>query len=170
MVPKIVQYAFFHVSNRLPQASFLLSIKAMFLHFAGVQGVKGLHILGPIRMRDFTYSNLIIGDDVFINSDVRFGCEHAIIQIGDRVLIGPNVSIETTSHDILVPHQGLRPFHASNVTIMDDVWICASATILPGITIGARAVVAAGAVVASDVPASALVGGVPAKVIRYLDT
>jgi acetyltransferase-like isoleucine patch superfamily enzyme len=140
------------------------------LRCAGVRGARGLHILGPLRMRDFSYGNLMIGDNVFINSEVRFGCEHASIQIGDRVLIGPNVSIETTTHDIQVPSIGMRPYRYSDVIIQDDVWICARAVILPGVTIGAGAVVAAGAVVTSNVLPSTLVGGAPAKILKYLDS
>lgn len=63
-----------------------------------------------------------------------------------------------------------EPYEAASkggITVGDDVWIGARATILDGVTIGQGAVVAAGAVVAKDVPPYAIVGGVPAKVIRY---
>ena len=50
-----------------------------------------------------------------------------------------------------------------------NVWVGSNSTILPGVTIGENAVIAAGAVVSKDVPANVIVGGVPAKVIRALD-
>jgi acetyltransferase-like isoleucine patch superfamily enzyme len=53
------------------------------------------------------------------------------------------------------------------VTIEDDVWIGVNATILPGVRVGRGAVVAAGSVVTQDVPEFAIVGGVPAKVLKY---
>lgn len=59
--------------------------------------------------------------------------------------------------------------HGANIHVGDDVWIGGNATNLPGVTIGSNVVVAAGAVVNRDVPDSALVGGVPAKVLRELE-
>jgi acetyltransferase-like isoleucine patch superfamily enzyme len=59
--------------------------------------------------------------------------------------------------------------HAERVVIGDDVWVGGNATILPGVTIGDGAVVAAGAVVTRDVPAHSVVAGVPAKVVRRLE-
>ena len=55
------------------------------------------------------------------------------------------------------------------IEIGDDVWICAKVTINPGVKIGRGCVIAAGSVVAKDVEAGMLVGGVPAKVLRKLD-
>lgn len=63
----------------------------------------------------------------------------------------------------------IRCDHGANIHVGDDVWIGGNATILPGVTIGSNVVVAAGAVVTRDVPDSALVGGVPAKVLRELE-
>ena len=63
-----------------------------------------------------------------------------------------------------IDEQGITP---RPVVIGDDVWIGANAVILPGVTIGRHAVVAAGAVVTQDVPENTLVGGVPAKLIRF---
>lgn len=92
------------------------------------------------------------------------------LTIGDNVMMGPDVVILTNNHridDLEQPmiNQGLDSI--APVTIEDDVWIGVRAILLPGVAIGRGAVVAAGAVVASDVPRNAIVGGVPAKVIRY---
>lgn len=102
-----------------------------------------------------------IGKNVFINFDCVFLDLGGII-IEDDVLIAPKVSLLTEEHPIspenrhsLVP----KPIH-----IKKNAWIGAAATILPGVTIGENAVVAAGAVVTSDVPANTIVGGIPAKI------
>ncbi|MBF0779169.1 sugar O-acetyltransferase [Streptococcus cuniculi] len=107
-----------------------------------------------------------IGNHVFINAGCKFQ-DQGGISIGDRTLIGHNVVIATLNHSFEVAKRGnLLP---AAVTIGQDVWIGANATICPGVTIGDGAVIAAGAVVTKDVAAKTLVGGVPAKVLKELD-
>lgn len=165
---KLLAYVFFNFANCIPHVSFLYHTKAQLYRLSGVRIGSGAHILGPIIMRDFSYSFLVIGHSVFINSNVRFGCEHASIVIGDRVLIGPNVSIETTSHDLVTNTATLRPFYSLSVQVEDDVWLAARSIILPGVTIGKGSVVAAGSVVTEDVNPYTLVAGVPARYIKSL--
>lgn len=91
------------------------------------------------------------------------------IRIGDNVSIAHNVTIMSTEHGIalnsgLIREQSVR---RSSVQIGEDVWIGAGARILAGTTIGDGAVIAAGAVVTRSVPPLAIVGGVPARIIRY---
>ncbi len=88
------------------------------------------------------------------------------LQIAEDVDIAPHVHIWTLEHDINDPDHGTVP---ASVRIEDHAWIAARSTILPGVTIGRGAVVAAGAVVARDVPPLAVVAGVPAKVIGRRD-
>lgn len=88
------------------------------------------------------------------------------IEIGDGTLIGHNVVLATINHD-LSPKEN-RKNHYAPIKIGAHVWIGSNATILPGVTLGDWAVVAAGAVVARDVPAMTVVGGVPAKVLRVV--
>ena len=89
--------------------------------------------------------------------------------IGDYVIMGPDVKIYTRNHiftslDVPIAEQG----HTNEkVMIGNDVWLGANAIITPGVTIGDHAIVASGAVVTKDVPAYAIAGGVPAKVIKY---
>ena len=92
------------------------------------------------------------------------------VTIGDRVYLSPSVHIYSSDHvfddpDTCFIDQGIR---AKGVTIGDECWIGAMVSILDGVTIGRRSVVAAGAVVTQDVPAFSLVGGVPARVLRNL--
>ena len=86
------------------------------------------------------------------------------ITIDDNVMIAANVSLISNNHDFNERQIiTCKPIH-----IKRNVWIGANATILPGVTIGENAVVAAGAVVSKDVPDNTVVAGVPAKVIKRL--
>ncbi len=107
--------------------------------------------------------NITIGRDVFINSGCHFQ-DQGGITIGDGSLIGHNVVLATINHD-LTPLNN-RENHYAPIVIEEHVWIGSNATILPGVTIGRWAVVAAGAVVTKDVEEYTVVGGVPAKEIR----
>lgn len=109
--------------------------------------------------------NITIGKDVFINSGCHFQ-DQGGIKVGDGVLIGHNVVLATINHD-LDPKEN-RKNHYAPITIGTHVWIGSNATILPGVTLGDWAVVAAGAVVTQDVPPGAVVGGVPAKILKVI--
>lgn len=110
--------------------------------------------------------NITIGKNVFINSCCHFQ-DQGGIEIGDGCMIGHNVVLATINHD-LYP-QNNRVNHYAPIKLGKSVWVGSNATILPGVTIGNWAVVAAGAVVTRDVPPLTIVGGVPAKVIKTID-
>ena len=109
--------------------------------------------------------NIKIGKNVFINSGCRFQ-DQGGITIDDGALIGHNAVLATLNHnpdaekrDNLLP----APIH-----IGKRVWLGANVTVLPGVTIGDNAIVAAGAVVTKDVQPNTVVGGLPAKVIKHI--
>ena len=108
-----------------------------------------------------------VGKEVFIN----FGCtflDQGGITIEDGVFIGPGAKILTEGHP---EEPELRnTLHTEPVVIRRNAWIGAGAMILPGITIGENAIVAAGSVVTKDVPNNTVVAGVPAKVLRNIKT
>ena len=109
--------------------------------------------------------NTKIGKNGFINFDCIF-LDLGGIVIEDNVLIAPKVSLLSEGHSVSPANrQGLVP---GPIHIKKNVWIGANATILPGVTVGENAVVAAGAVVTKDVPDNTIVGGVPAKFIRNI--
>ncbi len=108
---------------------------------------------------------ITIGKNVFINHACSF-LDMGGITIEDRVLIGPKVNLVTENHPLAPANR--RALVAKPIVIKCNAWIGAGATILPGVTIGENAVVAAGAVVSKDVPANTIVGGVPAKVIKAI--
>ncbi len=110
--------------------------------------------------------NIHIGKQVFINMGCKFQ-DQGGIYIGDGALIGHNVVLATLNHAKSPNDRGTMipaPIH-----IGKHVWIGSNSTILPGVTIGDGAIVAAGAVVSKDVPENAIVGGVPATILRYLN-
>lgn len=107
--------------------------------------------------------NIHVGRDVFINSCCHFQ-DQGGIYIGDGTLIGHNVVLATLNHGQLPDNRhDLLP---SPIFIGKNVWIGASAVVLPGVTIGDGAIVAAGAVVTKDVPPNTVVGGVPARKLK----
>jgi acetyltransferase-like isoleucine patch superfamily enzyme len=92
---------------------------------------------------------------------------HAPIDVGDGVMIANRVNLVTSGHPV-EPDQRRAYITAAPIAIGANAWIATAATILPGVSIGADSVVAAGAVVTRDVPPATLAAGVPAKVVRDL--
>ena len=126
---------------------------------------KGL-IIEPPFFCDYG-SNITVGKDVFFN----FNCvvlDVNTVTIGDRSLFGPAVQIYTATHpmDAKTRSSGLEAGLA--ITIGSDVWVGGGAMICPGVTIGDRCVIGAGAVVTKDVPPDSFAAGNPCRVIRDL--
>lgn len=111
-------------------------------------------------------SNVEIGENFFANNGLTL-LDTATIEIGDNVLIASNVGIYTAGH-ALDPELRLKTGaeYGFPVKIGNNVWIGASVTILPGVTIGDNAVIGAGSVVTKDIPADTLAFGNPAKANR----
>lgn len=108
-----------------------------------------------------------IGENVGIAANA-FIAVRGNLKIGDNTIFGPGVSIHTENHNFEALDKPIRLQGATRkgVTIGEDCWIGSKAVILDGVNIGNHVVVAAGAVVNKDVPDYAIVGGVPAKVIK----
>jgi maltose O-acetyltransferase len=123
-------------------------------------------VIVPVELASGALGTLTIGRETSINYGVSIYAE-ASVTIGNRVRIGPYVSItDTDFHDTY--DRALRPA-GTPVVIDDDVWIGAKALVLKGVHIGRGAIVAAGAVVNRDVAPFSVVGGVPARPIGELD-
>ena len=107
--------------------------------------------------------NITIGKRVFINSGCKFQ-DQGGITIGDDCLIGHNTVLATLNHDLEPSRRA--DLHPAPIRIGRNVWIGANATVLPGVTIGDNAVIAAAAVVTKNVPADTVVVGSPARALR----
>lgn len=127
------------------------------------RSLDGIRILTPF-ICDFG-NRVKFGKGVFINHSAILSASGGI-EFEDGVMTAPGLRIATINHDMNERH---ITYTYGKVTIKKNAWIGMNVTICPGVTIGEYAVVAAGAVVTKDVPDHAVVGGVPAKVIKYLD-
>lgn len=116
---------------------------------------KGAQWVGPIT----------VGERVFVNQGSYI---RPRVTIGDDVSIGPFVRLITDTHKISTGKRRTGTPHKDPIHIGSGVWIGAGATVLGGVTIGSRSIIAAGAVVTSDVPENVMVAGVPAKIIRHI--
>jgi maltose O-acetyltransferase len=119
----------------------------------------------PAELGAASKGSLVLGQRVFINTGATVVANHSIT-LGDDCLIADFVAIFDTDFHQLEPS---RPIRFAPVRLCANVWVGRSATILPGVTIGDHAVVAAGSLVTKDVPPRTLVAGVPARPIRTLD-
>jgi acetyltransferase-like isoleucine patch superfamily enzyme len=107
-------------------------------------------------------NNIMIGQRAVVNTGVILDGRGAPVIVENDVDIAPHVHIWTLEHD---PHDQDHATRAGAVTIRHHCWIASRSTILPGVELGFGAVVAAGAVVAHDVPPCTIVAGVPARPI-----
>lgn len=124
------------------------------------RSLEGIRILTPF-ICDFG-NRVKFGKNVFINHSAILSASGGI-EFEDGVSVAPGVRIATINHDFNERH---TKYTYGKVTVKKNAWIGMNVTICPGVTIGQYAVVAAGAVVTKDVPDYAVVGGVPAKVIK----
>jgi len=149
--------------NALPPGEFG-AMRALLGELTGQELDPSVRVLPPFHTDGGR--RLRFGRNVFVNH----GCtamDLGGIEIGDDVMIGPNVHLISSGHP-LDPETRRSQITTAPIRIGRGVWIAAGAMVLQGVTVGDDAVVAAGAVVTHDVPPRTLVAGVPARVIREL--
>ena len=111
--------------------------------------------------------NIRVGRNVFVNHGCEF-MDRGGITLEDDVLIGPKVNLVTINHPIEPARR--RSTYCAPIVIKRNAWLGVGASVMPGVTIGENAIVAANAVVTKDVAANTIVGGIPAKLLRTIDS
>lgn len=151
------------LNNSIPDSpEWKLAISTLFPH------AKGKAYIEPPFRCDYG-TNIVVGNNFYAN----FNCtllDVNTIEIGDNVLLAPNVQILTATHPLSVELRVEQEVEFGlPVCIGDNVWIGAGAIICPGITIGNNSVIGAGAVVTKNVPANVVAAGNPCRVIKNID-
>lgn len=139
-------------------------VRALFGELTGQAVDAGFCLIPPFHTESGVH--IRVGRDVFVNQNCTF-YDLGGIDIGDAVMIGPNVSLITSGHPV-EPSRRRDGIVAKPIVIERNVWIAAGATVIGGVTVGENSVVAAGAVVTRDVPPDTLVAGNPARVVRSI--
>lgn len=112
-------------------------------------------------------ANVHLGSDVYANFNLTL-VDDGNIYIGDKTMIGPNVTIATAGHPTFPSLREKAMQYNIDVHIGRNVWIGAGAVILPGITIGDNSVIGAGSIVTKDIPANVVAVGNPCRVLREI--
>ena len=152
------------ISNQLNNSGDVNAVRQFLSDITGNPIDESTTIFPPFHVNFGRFTT--IGKNVFINHACSF-LDMGGITIEDHVLIGPRVNIVTENHPLDSAER--RALVTQPVVIKRNAWIGAGATILPGVTVGENAVVAAGAVVSKDVPVNTVVGGIPAKFIKAIN-
>jgi maltose O-acetyltransferase len=166
--PIVSRHAFAHLAETLPSASFSRTRTAL-LRAAGVTIGEQSLIQGKVRVTG--HGNpcelLSIGESTLVTGGLHVDLG-APIRIGNLVRIGHDVSLLTINHAVGPVYLRAGLSFCAEIVVEDGCWLASRCTVLPGVTIGAGAVVAAGSVVTRDVPKNTLVAGVPARHVRDL--
>jgi acetyltransferase-like isoleucine patch superfamily enzyme len=149
--------------NRIPYED-REAIRGAWIELTGTTVDETFHLIPPLYSDHGV--NIRVGSNVFINQACVLN-DIGGIEIGDDVMVGPGAMLLTSGHP-LDPDRRRAQVVAAPIVIERNVWLGAGATVLQGVTVGADAVVAAGAVVTRDVPPRTLVAGVPARVLREI--
>lgn len=127
-----------------------------------------------VRVKALRHLGYSIGEDVYIAPGLTMavGTEDTtmVLNIGDRVAFGPNVTLILASHPDFSRLKSIVRRPKRQIIIGHDTWIGANVVIMPDIVIGKYCIIGAGAVVTHNIPDYSVVGGVPAKFIKKLDS
>lgn len=132
----------------------------------GTTTLDELTILAPVYFDYGVYTHF--GKGTFVNHGCYF-MDGGTIQIGNNVFIGPFCGFYTATHPLKYVDRNKGLEKALPIVVGDNCWFGANVSVLPGVTIGAGSVIAAGSVVTRDVPANSLVVGVPAVIKKIIE-
>lgn len=134
------------------------------------QVVFGDNVLIGMRVTPWTYAadaRIVIGNNVFING-TRFACRERI-SVGDRCILAEAHLMDTDFHSTHANrHDPAAPVRIAPIELAENVWVCASAGLLPGTTVGRDSVIGFGAVCSGSYPASTLIAGNPGRAVREI--
>ena len=140
------------------------AIRALFSELTGKPVDESFMLIPPFYTAGG--DEIRVGRNVFINQNCTF-YDLGGLDIGDDVMISPNVSLITAGHP-LDPATRRAVTIGRPIVVGRNVWIATGAIVTGGVTIGENSVIAAGAVVTRDVPANCLVAGIPARIVREI--
>jgi len=143
--------------------------RARLMSWAGFRIGAGTRLAGPAKISGGSnlFANLSIGRDCEIDADCVLDLGERIT-IGDRVTLGPGVMILTSTHELDIREHRAGPVQLSPVSVGDGAWLGPRCVILPGVKLGAGAIVNPGSVVNKDVAPHTRVGGIPAMQLEVL--
>ena len=150
--------------NHIFVGTHCFSIKRILLNSTYLLEIgTGSKIVGPL----FITCECHIGNSTWVGRNFQAN-GNGQVYIGDKCDIAPDVSLYTGGHEIGDATRRAGKGKNGKIVICNGTWVCASAKILPDVTINPSSVIAAGAVVTKDIPANSLAGGIPARMIRKL--
>jgi acetyltransferase-like isoleucine patch superfamily enzyme len=129
------------------------------------KGVRLNSNWAPLELVTGPHGIIEIDDGVYINYGTLVSA-HRRVHIGAQVMIGSYAIIGDTDIPGIGMPKGAPPMEAREIEIGQGAWIASRVTILPGARVGAGAVIAAGSVIAGEIPPGAVAGGIPARVLR----
>lgn len=157
-----------HAANLLPSDSGSKRLRNGIYRLMGVRMGNDTTFAGDSYINIGPSATLTVGNNCFFNRQCYFDLS-AAIDIGDNVYVGTHCVFVTANHEMGPPEQRAGKVSAKPLRIGKGAWIGTRVTVLPGVTIGAGAVVASGSLVRESVPDNTLVAGVPAVVKKALD-
>ena len=168
---KALRFGFYTLALLPYRAALVPPLRALWLRLLGAR-IGARTILHGVRFFNLYrrgLPGLSVGRECFLGDECLLDLAEAIVledqvTLAERVLILTHTNVGYADH----PLQAHFPAQAAPVTLRRGCFLGANVTVLPGVTVGERAFVAAGSVVTADVPASTLVAGVPARVVRTL--
>jgi maltose O-acetyltransferase len=160
------KFCLFIINNFFSTTNFFY-LKNILLKISGISVGKNSKIVGPIRIG--TVASLKIGNDCWIGSGLNiYG--NGNVAIGDRCDLAPDISFVTGSHEIGDTNRRAGKGISYSIEVSDGCWIGARATIVGNIKINTSSIVGASSLVNKNVLENTIVGGVPAKVIKVLES
>ncbi len=141
------------------------AVRALVIRFGLKSCGANLKVFGRCKVDMLRYVSF--GDNVHLNENVVISAKRSEIIVGNNVIFSAGCVVTSIGYNF--DGRSKNSHSDAPITIEDNAWIGANATILPGVRVGKCAVIAAGAVVSKDVEVGTIVGGVPAKLIRKIE-